>query len=159
MKKFYAEHPESASYKYNHYSKGSWAEDYFMDLFAKENVVGWESQYHVLRYRLDFAFIEEKIDFEVDGHQHRVDARIVKHDIERTKNLEGIGWTVVRILWSDWNKMTKDEKHKWLAENLYCRLNQFRMACGRAGLCTGLQIGVTSQECGDENVANSTNSA
>lgn len=159
MKKFYAEHPESASYKYNHYSKGSWAEDYFRDLFAKENIVGWESQYHVLRYRLDFAFIKEKIDFEVDGHQHRVDARIVKHDIERTKNLEGIGWTVVRILWSDWNKMAKDEKHRWLKENLYCRLNQFRMDRGRTGYAPDFGIGVASQKCDDENGANSTNSA
>lgn len=159
LKKFYAEHPESASYKYNHYSKGSWAEDYFRDLFAKENIVGWESQYHVLRYRLDFAFIEEKIDFEVDGHQHRVDARIVKHDIERTKNLEGIGWTVVRILWRDWNKMTKDEKHRWLEENLYCRLNQFRMDRGRTGYAPDFGIGVAPQKCDDENGANSTNSA
>ena len=45
---------------------------------------------------------------------------------------------------------------RWMRKSEY--EEKFRMACGRAGLCTGLQIGVTSQECGDENVANSTNS-
>lgn len=119
MKKFYAEHPESASFKYNHYSKGSWAEDYFRDLFTKEGITGWEQQFHVSRYRLDFAFVDKKIDFEVDGHQHYVDKRIVEHDKVRTANLEALGWKVIRIRWSSWNAMALEQKRQWLDENLY----------------------------------------
>lgn len=119
LKSFYAEHKESASYKYNHYTKGSWAEDYFRDLFIREGITGWEQQFRVSRYRLDFAFTRNKIDFEVDGHQHYVDKRIIEHDKVRTANLEALGWRVVRVRWSEWNALSKEQKSKWLSDNLY----------------------------------------
>ena len=110
---------QDASYKYNHYSKGSWAEDYFRDLFEKENITGYECQYRVSRYRLDFAFIEKQIDFEVDGHQHRADKRIVLHDKERTENLLKLGWTTIRVDWSYFRSLSTDGRKEWLEKNLY----------------------------------------
>lgn len=119
MKRFFREHPESLSYKYNHYSKGSWAEDYFADVFDRDNKKGFIRQYRCGTYRLDFAFPLQKIDFEVDGHQHSADMRIVEHDKKRTAYLEGIGWKVIRVKWGDFKKLTKDGKKEWLANFLY----------------------------------------
>lgn len=119
MKSYFASHPEAASYRYNHSSKGSWAEEYFDDLFKKESIHGYVRQYHVLRYFLDFAFIEDKIDFEVDGHQHKVDKRIVTHDKERTENLSTLGWKTIRLDWGNYQTLNQDEKREWLQSNLY----------------------------------------
>ena len=119
LKKFYLEHPESASYRVNHYSKGSWAENYFRNVFDKEHITGYEMQYRVLRYRLDFAFLEKKIDFEVDGHQHRADKKIVLHDKKRTENILKLGWTAIRVDWSYFRSLTTDERKEWLEKNLY----------------------------------------
>lgn len=119
MKKFLAEHPESASYKREHYSKGSWAEDYFIKLFDTEGIKGYIPQFHIGRYRLDFAFPSSRIDFEVDGHQHRVDKRIVEHDKERTENLMKLGWKTIRLDWGYYQTLSQEEKREWLQNNLY----------------------------------------
>lgn len=123
MKEYLNSHPEAASYKYNHSSKGSWAEDYFDTLFKNCGIVGYKRQFHVLRYKLDFAFISEKIDFEVDGHQHIVDKRIVKHDKERTDNLSELGWKTIRVDWGKFCSLSKEEKNKWLKVNLFPFIN------------------------------------
>ena len=119
LKEFLKHHPESMSYKYNHYSKGSWAEDYFRDLFIKENIKGFVAQYRCGTYRLDFAFPTLKIDFEIDGHQHYVDKRIIEHDRKRTSYLEHNGWKVIRVRWSDFQKLSIEDKQKWIEVNLY----------------------------------------
>lgn len=119
MKRFLSEHPESASYKREHYSKGSWAEDYFIKLFSSEGIKGYVPQYRIGRYRLDFAFPATKVDFEVDGHQHRVDKRIVEHDKERTENLMKLGWKTIRLDWGYYQSLSQEEKRNWLQRNLY----------------------------------------
>lgn len=119
MKAYFSSHPEVASYKYNHSSKGSWAEEYFDSLFKEENIKGYCRQYHIIRYKLDFAFIDDKVDFEVDGHQHRADQRIVKHDKERTENLKKLGWKTIRLDWGYYQSLSLEEKRKWLQNNLY----------------------------------------
>lgn len=50
------------------------------------------------------------VDFEVDGCQHRLDPRIVKHDIKRNNNLIELGWRVIRLNWSEFKKLKDLEK-------------------------------------------------
>lgn len=116
MKKFYKEHPELVPYKLHHSSKESYPERYFNDLFAKENIVGFERDYYVDGYYLDYAFVDKKIDFEVDGSQHYVDPKIVEHDKVRTQQLESLGWKTFRIDWRVWQKMSNDQKHEKIEE-------------------------------------------
>lgn len=112
MKKFYKEHPELVPYKLHHSSKESYPEKYFNELFAKENITGFERDYYVDGYFLDYAFVDKKIDFEVDGSQHYVDPKIVEHDKVRTKHLESLGWKTFRIDWRAWQKMNDSQKHE-----------------------------------------------
>lgn len=115
MKKFYKEYPELTPYKLHHSSKESYPERYFTKLFNKENIVGYIKEYIVNGYFLDFAFVELKIDFEVDGSQHYVDPRIVEHDKVRTKVLNDLGWTIIRLDWRQWQKMNKSARYEWIA--------------------------------------------
>ena len=116
MKKFYSEHPELVPYKLHHSSRESYPEKYFNELFAKENITGFERDYYVDGYFLDYAFVDKKIDFEVDGSQHYVDPKIVEHDKVRTKHLESLGWKTFRIDWRAWQKMNDSQKHEKIEE-------------------------------------------
>lgn len=119
MKKFYKEHPELVPYKLHHSSKESYPEKYFNDLFKNENIVGFKRNYYVDGYYLDFAFIDKKIDFEVDGSQHYVDPKIIEHDKIRTKHLESLGWKTFRIDWRLWQKMDNEQKQQ--------KINDFKL--------------------------------
>lgn len=116
MKKFYKEHPELVPYKLHHSSKESYPERYFNELFAKENIVGFERDYYVDGYYLDYAFLDKKIDFEVDGSQHYVDPKIVEHDKVRTQHLKSLGWKTFRIDWRIWQKMSNNQKYEKIEE-------------------------------------------
>ncbi len=116
MKKFYKEHPELVPYKLHHSSKESYPERYFNELFTKENIVGFERDYYVDGYYLDYAFVDKKIDFEVDGSQHYVDPKIVEHDKVRTQHLESLGWKTFRIDWRIWQKMSNNQKYEKIEE-------------------------------------------
>lgn len=98
-------------YKRNHYSKGpSYPETYFINVFNSADI-GIEYNLQVGLYQLDFANPSTKKYIEIDGEQHYVDNRIVEHDIKRTKNLEDLGWTLVRrIRWSEFQKLTVPER-------------------------------------------------
>ena len=116
MKKFMVENPEMVPYKRNHYSKGpSYPEKYFAELFEKEGMK-FEKYYRFHTYELDFADPILKIDIEVDGDQHILDKRIVKHDIKRNKFMEDNGWKVFRILWSDYQKLSFEEKKSFISD-------------------------------------------
>jgi REase_MTES_1575 len=54
------------------------------------------SQFHVGRYRLDFAVPAGRIDIEADGWVHTASSVRVR-DSRRDSQLKGMGWTVVRI--------------------------------------------------------------
>lgn len=116
LKKFYKEHPDLVPYKLHHSSKESYPEKYFNDLFAKENISGFERDYYVDGYYLDYAFIDKKVDFEVDGSQHYVDPKIVEHDKVRTQHLESLGWKTFRIDWRVWQKLSPSQKHEKIEE-------------------------------------------
>ena len=108
-KQYLIAHPDKIPYLLNHSSKASYPELYFQKTFKEEHI---DLLYHhrVGLYELDFCSIGNKIDIEIDGEQHYYDPRIVKHDIERTKKLESLGWRVYRVRWSDYRKSNIDKK-------------------------------------------------
>lgn len=112
-KKFLKENPDKVPYLLNHSSKISYPEQYFKELFENEKIE-LEFKYRIGTYELDFADPINKIDIEIDGSQHKLDLRIVEHDIKRDKYLNDLGWVVYRIYWPEWKKLTFVEKKKKL---------------------------------------------
>jgi very-short-patch-repair endonuclease len=111
VRRYLTEHPDRVPYLLNHSSKGpSYPERYFKKLFEEENIQ-LEFMVPVLSYVLDFCDSVRKIDVEIDGEQHYVDKRIVKHDINRNRRLIEDGWRIYRIRWSEYKRLDYDEKH------------------------------------------------
>lgn len=111
--KYIRDNPDKAPYKLNHYSKGrSYPEQYFYDWLTKEGIA-FEEQKQVSLYQLDFAF-SGMIDLEIDGEQHYLDNKIVESDKRRTEYLESQGWTIIRVRWSDYQRMTPENKEQYL---------------------------------------------
>ena len=48
------------------------------------------------RFRLDLAYVERKVCIEIDGRQHD-DVDVSAADVARTRALERLGWTVLRV--------------------------------------------------------------
>lgn len=114
--KFLRENPDMVPYKLNHYSKGpSYPEMYWKGILDAHNV-DYTEEYQILSYSLDFALVDKKIDLEIDGEQHYLDKRIAESDIRRTKFLENEGWTVIRIRWSEYQKLDRQEKEIFVKE-------------------------------------------
>jgi len=105
-------------YKMNHHSNGpSYPERYFLDVFTKSGIAV-EFNFPVGRYQLDFANPSTKAYVEIDGEQHYTDPVIIKHDSERTKKLDSLGWKlIVRIRWKEFQKKSSDER-KTICETL-----------------------------------------
>lgn len=108
-KKYLSEHPDKVPYIINHSSHISYPEQYFIDLF---NAEGIDLKYHlqVSKYELDFYNDSKKIDVEIDGEQHYLDKRIYDSDRDRDKFLSSLGWNTFRIRWSEYKKLTLNEK-------------------------------------------------
>jgi very-short-patch-repair endonuclease len=109
-KLFIEKNPDKVPYRLYHYAKHKpYTETYFIELFKKENI---NLKFHldVGIYELDFYNKEAMLCVEIDGNQHYYDKRIIESDIRRTKYLEKLGWTVVRIRWSEYKKKTYEEK-------------------------------------------------
>jgi len=66
------------------------------------------------KYFLDFAFIDLKLDLEVDGQTHFRDEIAIEHDRKRNEWLEINGWKIYRIKWIDFNKDKINEFEKFL---------------------------------------------
>ena len=110
--KYLSENPDKVPYKLNHYSKGpSYPERYWKKILDKFEIQ-YTEQYQIHTYQLDFALVGSKIDIEIDGDQHYLDERIVKSDIRRNEYLENLGWTVIRIKWSDYKKLVDKQDRK-----------------------------------------------
>lgn len=113
-RKYYLANPEKIPYLLYHSSKESYPEKYFKELFLSEGIIGWTQELYVNGYFLDFGFLEQKIDFEIDGSQHTNDKRIIEHDKIRNHNLEQLGWTVLRINWNEWKLKSEHEKKTFI---------------------------------------------
>jgi very-short-patch-repair endonuclease len=78
----------------------SYPEQYFIDLFANEHIVGYIKEYPIGKWFIDFAFVEKKLAIEIDGKQHEYAERKEK-DIEKDKFLIENGWKILRIKWKN----------------------------------------------------------
>lgn len=108
--KYLRENPDKVPYKLNHSSKGeSYPEKYFREILEKTELI-YKKEECISSYRLDFAFYDNGIDLEIDGDQHYLDDVIVKSNKRRDKFLKELGWEVVRVKWSDYMKMNKENK-------------------------------------------------
>ena len=107
MKKFMEENPDKCPYLQNHYSKGpSYPEKYFSKCFGNK----FQSKFRILNYELDFCDPINKIDIEIDGEQHFSDPRIRDHDKKRNKVLIEMGWSIIRVRWSKFKILNKQDK-------------------------------------------------
>lgn len=109
MRKFLKDNPDKVPYKLNHSSTMSYPEQYFSKLFKNESF-NFIYHYHIGMYELDFADIDKQVDIEIDGEQHYTDKRIVDSDIRRTEYLENLGWKIYRIRWSDFKKLSYEDR-------------------------------------------------
>lgn len=126
--KYLKENPDKVPYLLNHYSKGeSYPEEYFDKIF-KNNNLKYEKQLQISIYQLDFAFIENGINIEIDGEQHYVDNRIIESNKRKDIFLKDNGWDVIRIRWSEYKKMNKSDKEKYINDLInYINKKQFKI--------------------------------
>lgn len=125
-REYLKEHPDKIPYLLNHSSKESYPEKYFYNVFSSdERFIGFEREYRVNLYSLDFAYPDIKLDIEIDGEQHYVDKNIVKHDIERTNTLLELGWRVLRIRWSEFRRLNEKEKHQYI-DSIYSKIESYK---------------------------------
>lgn len=116
-KSYLEQHPEMVPYKINHHSKQSYPEKYFRELFDNDEILkNFISEYKVGLYSLDFALPSLMYYIEIDGEQHYVDDRIIKHDEERNKKLSELGWKGIRIRWSDYQKLNLKQRKAKIQE-------------------------------------------
>jgi len=110
-KKYLNEHSDQIPYLLNHSSKESYPEKYFIEIFEKENI---PLKYHLQIgiYQLDFYNEIKGICLEIDGEQHFLKEKDIERDIKRTVYLESLGWKIIRIRWSEYQKKSTEEKHE-----------------------------------------------
>ena len=119
-KKYLKENPDKVPYLLNHSSKESYPEKYFNKIFKNEKIN--TKRYHQIGlYQLDFCILESKIDIEIDGEQHYSDIKIVESDKRRNQHLENLGWKILRIRWSHYKKLNKEDRTQFI-KNLINKL-------------------------------------
>lgn len=112
-KKWIAENPDKSPYLLSHKSRGeTYPEKYFRKWLEKEKI-SFKQEYRYKLYAFDFL-INDRIDLEIDGTQHRNDKRIIEHDIRRDKEARNAGFKVYRIPWADYCKLDRDSKRAFL---------------------------------------------
>ncbi len=113
-KEYLLNNPDKVPYLLNHSRNESYPEKYFGEIFEKSNL-GIVKSYRIGLYELDFSIPNKRIDIEIDGEQHYCDEKIVNSDIRRNRYLEDLGWDIIRIRWSDYQKIeSKSKKTKYL---------------------------------------------
>ena len=120
-KKYLQKNPDKVPYLLNHYSKGpSYPENYFDEIFNGK--FEYEKYYQVGIYQIDFAIINKGIAIEVDGNQHYLDNKIVESDKRKNEYLTNNNWEIIRIKWSDYQKLIRKEKEDYI-KNLIDYIN------------------------------------
>jgi very-short-patch-repair endonuclease len=95
-KKYLDENPGNIPYLLNHSSKESYPERIFREELEKRNIKGWIQEYPIERYSLDFVFLENKLNIEIDGGTHDL-PEIIKKDKIRDEKMNSLGFEVLRI--------------------------------------------------------------
>ncbi len=110
---FLENNPDKVPYLLNHSRNESYPEKYFTDIFKKYNLI--VSKYHRIGlYELDFCILNKKIDIEIDGDQHYLDKKIVESDKRRNEYLDKLGWDIIRVKWSEYKSLSKDNKERYI---------------------------------------------
>lgn len=94
--KYLMENPDKVPYRLNHSSKVSYPEKIFMNALESSNITGWIYNYQNSLYSYDFAFLDKKIDVEIDGGTHLTE-KVKKIDKRRDKFSRSDGWVVLRF--------------------------------------------------------------
>jgi len=94
--KYLDENPDKVPWLINHSSKKSNLEIIFENALISSNIFGWKYHYQNGRYEYDFAFIDKKIDVEIDGSQHLSEKQKIR-DERRDKFSRENGWKVIRF--------------------------------------------------------------
>ena len=113
-KKYLDENPDKIPYLLNHSSKISYPEKYFIECFKELNNI--EFQYRVGRYVLDFANVDKKVYFEVDGETHYTNLKTIEIDSRRTKFLRDKGWSEYRVRWKEFKKLDESDRKNFVKE-------------------------------------------
>jgi len=109
-KKYLRDNPDKIPYLLNHKHKRKfYSEEYFNECLKDTNFI---NEYKVDTYSLDFAEVVNKIDLEIDGNQHFYDKKIIEHDKKRNFYLSCLGWTIIRIKWSEFLILSLAEKQR-----------------------------------------------
>jgi very-short-patch-repair endonuclease len=116
-KRYLKENPDKVPYLLNHSRKESYPEKYFTQVFENKGL-SIKKEHRIGLYALDFCILEKQINIEIDGDQHYLDKKIIASDIRRTKYLEDKGWDVIRIRWSEYQKMDYVSKSKYINDLL-----------------------------------------
>lgn len=98
-------------------NRRSYPEEFFIRVCQNENLFGVydiKEKFSFGKYFLDFAFVDFKIDVEIDGEQHYRNREAIEHDKKRDKFLINNGWKVYRINWKTFYNNTKEEIEKFL---------------------------------------------
>ena len=119
--------------------------------FSKNNNLKYEKFLQISIYQLDFAFIENGINIEIDSEQHYSDKRIVKSNIRKDKFLKEMGWDdknkMVRL--SKNVKKRKKEYIKKLVEHIRNKKNEIPTMINNRIYCIdcGKEISRKSKRC------------
>lgn len=120
-KEWIAKNPDKSPYIISHKSRGeTYPEKYFREWLEKENIP-FQQEYRFKLYAFDFL-VNERVDLEIDGSQHKGDPVIVEHDKKRDKCSLENGFIVYRIDWMNYQKLSQEEK-----KNFLCELKKFLM--------------------------------
>lgn len=115
-KKYLELNPDKVPYLLNHYSKGeSYPEKYFNEIFKNNNLI-FDRYLQISYYQLDFAFIEKGINIEIDGEQHYLDVKVIESNKRKDCFLIENGWDIIRIRWSDYQRMNIEQRKKYIDE-------------------------------------------
>ena len=96
MREYFEKNPDKVGYRMNHSSKKSYPEIIFENALMASNITGWIYSYNCGIYRYDFAFVDKKIDVEIDGKTHLQD-NVKKIDERRDAWSKSNGWKVIRF--------------------------------------------------------------
>lgn len=79
------------------------------------NIYTIKEQLKIGKYFLDFAFIELKVNLEIDGIQHIRIEKAILHDKIRNEFLESKGWKIYRIFWKTYYDNSQIEYDKFIS--------------------------------------------
>jgi very-short-patch-repair endonuclease len=80
----------------------SYPETFFMKIIENEfNDKNYIREYSVVRYAVDFAWVDRKLAVEIDGDQHQRFQEYKDRDAKKDELLQSQGWEILRIVWKD----------------------------------------------------------